>query len=377
MSENTDPNQAKPTMPEDDNPQKTAGDQHSPDSPSTASSANEANSDQGHQQNATAQEDDQKPNEQAPSAADPISESMTSQDSKHDVEPSIETSADQEQPAETNNAGEVAERMQDIEAEDMSAPPTGPSSTQDNNGTQGAKRLFGTGPRCQAKAKSTGVQCNNLAVRGYRVCRMHGANPKNRGGNPRLHLDREERVARINSPEALAKRSEAMQDNKLAVLHGACSKKILTDNEQQIYEWTKEILRDEYKLDFAADEILLDELAILNAKRESAHRGGAAESTKTSVRGAVASLLRQLNIRRDKRGETGGRQSPQELLAEMVQRIKITQTTVEIEAQATGQLPAAKVIDVEELPAKAPLPAAMPKKTEKACDNTQTGKGQT
>jgi hypothetical protein len=35
-------------------------------------------------------------------------------------------------------------------------------------------------PRCNAKSKRTGKRCRAPAVRGYRVCRMHGA----RGGAP-------------------------------------------------------------------------------------------------------------------------------------------------------------------------------------------------
>jgi hypothetical protein len=35
-------------------------------------------------------------------------------------------------------------------------------------------------PRCRAKSKRTGKPCRAPAVRGYRVCRMHGA----RGGAP-------------------------------------------------------------------------------------------------------------------------------------------------------------------------------------------------
>jgi hypothetical protein len=35
-------------------------------------------------------------------------------------------------------------------------------------------------PRCTAHSKRTGLPCNNPAVKGWRVCRMHGA----RGGGP-------------------------------------------------------------------------------------------------------------------------------------------------------------------------------------------------
>ena len=37
-----------------------------------------------------------------------------------------------------------------------------------------------TSPRCQARSKRTGLPCRNPAVRGKRVCRMHGAH----GGAP-------------------------------------------------------------------------------------------------------------------------------------------------------------------------------------------------
>ena len=36
-------------------------------------------------------------------------------------------------------------------------------------------------PRCCATSKRSGLRCNAPAVRGYRVCRMHGA----RGGAPK------------------------------------------------------------------------------------------------------------------------------------------------------------------------------------------------
>ena len=35
-------------------------------------------------------------------------------------------------------------------------------------------------PRCTARSKRTAAPCGNPAVRGWRVCRMHGA----RGGHP-------------------------------------------------------------------------------------------------------------------------------------------------------------------------------------------------
>lgn len=49
-----------------------------------------------------------------------------------------------------------------------------------NNLTSPAARLFAA-PRCHAKAKRTGQQCRAAAVRGFKVCRVHGA----RGGAPK------------------------------------------------------------------------------------------------------------------------------------------------------------------------------------------------
>ena len=38
-------------------------------------------------------------------------------------------------------------------------------------------------PRCSARAKSTGKPCNAPAVKGWRVCRMHGARGGHRTGS--------------------------------------------------------------------------------------------------------------------------------------------------------------------------------------------------
>ena len=49
----------------------------------------------------------------------------------------------------------------------------------DDNPMHPAQRLQ-KAPRCSAKAKRTGISCKAPAVRGWSVCRMHGA----RGGAP-------------------------------------------------------------------------------------------------------------------------------------------------------------------------------------------------
>ena len=48
---------------------------------------------------------------------------------------------------------------------------------------------FKDAKRCIAKAKRSGERCKNPAVKGYSVCRVHGANSKNRGGAPKGSLN--------------------------------------------------------------------------------------------------------------------------------------------------------------------------------------------
>jgi hypothetical protein len=48
-----------------------------------------------------------------------------------------------------------------------------------DNPTRPTQRLADA-PRCTATAKTTGCRCKGPAVKGWRVCRMHGA----RGGAP-------------------------------------------------------------------------------------------------------------------------------------------------------------------------------------------------
>ncbi|MBM3330077.1 MAG: hypothetical protein FJY67_11520 [Calditrichaeota bacterium] len=43
--------------------------------------------------------------------------------------------------------------------------------------------------QCKAKSKLSGERCKNVAVKGFDVCRMHGANSKNSGGAPKKNLN--------------------------------------------------------------------------------------------------------------------------------------------------------------------------------------------
>jgi len=49
-----------------------------------------------------------------------------------------------------------------------------------NNDPMHLVHLMKQAPRCHAPSKRTGAACRTPAVRGWKVCRMHGA----RGGGP-------------------------------------------------------------------------------------------------------------------------------------------------------------------------------------------------
>ncbi len=81
--------------------------------------------------------------------------------------------------------------------------------------------------RCTAKTKSSGKRCTNPAVKGYTVCRFHGANPKNHGGGKPGNLN--------------------------ALKHGAYVKKLLTDEEKVIFEFALESIHSDFELNQSTD----------------------------------------------------------------------------------------------------------------------------
>jgi glucans biosynthesis protein len=66
-------------------------------------------------------------------------------------------------------------------------------------------------PRCRAKSKRTGKPCRSPAVRGYRVCRMHGAGgggPSGRKNGNYRHGGRTKRIIdAVRYVNALAKKA--------------------------------------------------------------------------------------------------------------------------------------------------------------------------
>lgn len=104
-------------------------------------------------------------------------------------------------------------------------------------------------PRCSARKKSTGERCNHPAVTGYSVCRMHGANHKNHPGPPPGNLN--------------------------ALKHGAYVKKMLTDEEKEIFEDALAAIHRDFDLNESTDLMQASMAAFYYAKWHCAVLGNA------------------------------------------------------------------------------------------------------
>ncbi len=83
--------------------------------------------------------------------------------------------------------------------------------------------------RCTARMKSNGERCTHPAVTGYSVCRMHGANPTNHGGGQPKNLN--------------------------GMTHGAYVKRLLDDQDKELFEQTLEAIRRDFDLNDSTDQI--------------------------------------------------------------------------------------------------------------------------
>ncbi len=83
--------------------------------------------------------------------------------------------------------------------------------------------------RCTARMKKNGRRCTLPAVTGYNVCRMHGANPKNHGGGQPKNLN--------------------------GMTHGAYVKRLLDDQDRELFEGTFEAIRKDFELNDSTDQI--------------------------------------------------------------------------------------------------------------------------
>ena len=120
---------------------------------------------------------------------------------------------------------------------------------------------------------------------------MHGANPKNKGGNPRIR--------ELNERQAPILR-ETMKGNKRGVKDGTWSRELLTEREQEIYDWFWNGVLDDnpQHKDNVVAQALLNELSFSVAKLYVASKAGS-EPARSLYSGRMATLMKQLNIRPD------------------------------------------------------------------------------
>jgi hypothetical protein len=164
-----------------------------------------------------------------------------------------------------------------------------------------------------ATSKQTGQRCKRIALSGCAVCQFHGG----LGGSN----DKAKATARKNR-EANRKR---MTENPLAALHAANAKRQLTPEEYAVYVEAVDICRQQYALDPAADELIVNEIGHYAAKVYRARDSGAPEATVTNLSHRIVKMLKELNVRkdcRDAKGDMTGKESPQAWFIGIVERAK-------------------------------------------------------
>ena len=103
--------------------------------------------------------------------------------------------------------------------------------------------------RCKAKSRTSGERCKRPVVKGYAVCRFHGANPKNHGGGQPGNLNN--------------------------LKHGAYVKKMLTDEEKAIFEDALAAIHRDFDLNESTDLMQASMAAFYYAKWHCAVLGNA------------------------------------------------------------------------------------------------------
>jgi hypothetical protein len=154
--------------------------------------------------------------------------------------------------------------------------------------------MFNTDAKqCKAKSKRSGKRWQNPAVSGYDVCRIHGANPKNRGGAP--------------------------NGSRNAMTYGAYVNKLLDDKEKVIFEEFYTLLHDDFVLNKSSDRMSAELACMYFVKLTRAIESGNAEAIyKMDL--LVRNQLKDLKATKDKReGDTGGLQTtPAEWMSELL-----------------------------------------------------------
>lgn len=153
--------------------------------------------------------------------------------------------------------------------------------------------------KCTARVKKTGEPCRAWAVVGYKVCNMHGANPKNRGGAPK--------------------------GNKNALTHGFFSNDLQDYEEKQLYQEYYQALGRDFKLNSSSDRMTCQMACIFFIRLRRAVLKGE-NSDIALMESLVRNQLKDLKATRDKRGaEAGGlKTTPAEWAANLIKEVEQT-----------------------------------------------------
>ncbi len=93
--------------------------------------------------------------------------------------------------------------------------------------------LSPTAKQCKAKSKRSGKRCQNPAVTGFDVCRIHGANPGSNPGCP----------------------PEKAKGNKNAMRYGAYVNKVLDDEELVVFREFYKLMHQDFILNKSSDRM--------------------------------------------------------------------------------------------------------------------------
>ena len=194
-----------------------------------------------------------------------------------------------------------------------------PSSSTPLNMKNDASRLNPNAARCEARSKRTGKRCKNPAVRGKRVCRLHGG----------LSLSGEKRTdkQKANRPPAAGKvnRGCFQKGNQAARKHGAYTLR-LSPREKEYVETLKAEFTEELETVApltAFDRDMVDRLALACIKFDAAIYDDASPKILGFWHRVIMDLQRELRLTRASRQSRDGvGRSGQEVMEMLLGRIR-------------------------------------------------------
>ena len=183
--------------------------------------------------------------------------------------------------------------------------------------------------QCKATTKSTGQRCGNPAVTGYDVCRLHGANAKNRGGRKK------------GCDNSKSRMGGAPKGNTNGVRHGVYSTR-LPPEERELFEQHLEQYLADVPNPSVTDRHALERLAILETKWQVAVTQGAPADALDVLHRLLHRELKALQVTRESKdtARTSGT-TPAEVMAALLMKVR------ERAALAAPQPMEAEVIDVD------------------------------